>query len=145
MKCPFCFHTTSRVTDKRATIRDTIRRRRECKKCKKRFTTYERADTLILVIKKDGRRERFDREKLLRGIQKACEKRKVSIEQINQAVRQVEAKIKLARGNEIKSKKIGEEVMKSLKKLDKVAYIRFASVYKDFTDAKDFQKELEGL
>lgn len=145
MRCPFCFNTTFKVTDKRMSLNDTIRRRRECKKCKKRFTTYERAEIPTLVIKKDGRREKFDREKLLMGIQKACEKRKVSVEKIEQIVNHIETRIKLSHGNEVKTKKIGEEVMNALKKLDKVAYIRFASVYKDFTDAKDFEKELEGL
>jgi transcriptional repressor NrdR len=144
MKCPFCKAETE-VTDKRDSENET-RRRRECLKCKKRFTTYERFEVRDLrVIKKDGRRENFDPEKIKKGIVKACEKRPVSLEKIDLVVNEIENKLKASNKKEIKSEVIGEMIMKALKKLDKVAYIRFASVYREFKDVGDFKKELRGL
>ncbi|MCL6500961.1 MAG: transcriptional regulator NrdR [Candidatus Pacearchaeota archaeon] len=142
MICPYCSGDT-RVLDKRDTA-DITRRRRECLKCKKRFTTYERVETNIRVIKKDKRREPFDRQKLLLGLMKACEKRPVSQETIEKAVAEIEAKIR-GYGPEVPSKFIGELVMKHLKKMDKVAYIRFASVYREFQDIGDFKKTIKEL
>ena len=147
MKCPYCFHKETKVVDKRETEDlDVTRRRRECLKCKKRFTTYERVESLdLIIIKKDGRREAFDREKLKRGIIKACEKRPVSYEQIENFVDKLEAELRKLKSKEISSKLIGEKVINALKKLDKIAYIRFASVYRSFADVTDFQKELKEL
>jgi len=147
MKCPYCFHEETKVIDKRETGElDITRRRRECLKCKKRFTTYERVESLdLIVIKKDGRREAFDREKLRRGIVKACEKRPVSYEQIETLINKLEAELRKQKSKEIPSKMIGEKLMTMLKKLDKIAYIRFASVYRSFADVTDFQKELKEL
>jgi transcriptional repressor NrdR len=140
MKCLYCDGET-RVTDKRESPEGT-RRRRECLKCKKRFTTYERPEQKnIMIVKKDGRREKFTKEKLKTGLMKACEKRDVSIEKIDRTVSEIEEKLR-SRGKEVKSDMIGKLVMNKLKKLDKVAYIRFASVYKDFKDIKDFKDEL---
>ena len=138
MNCPFCSHQETKVTDKRDSG-DAIRRRRECLKCERRFTTYENIELDISVIKKDGRREQFNREKLKSGIIKACEKRPVSRELIEQMVREIEEKL-VKKGGEIESRTIGELVMKSLKKIDKVAYIRFASVYREFDDVDDFKE-----
>lgn len=144
MRCPFCKSETQ-VTDKRDSENET-RRRRECLKCKKRFTTYERFEVRDLrVIKKDGRRESFDPEKVKRGLMRACEKRPVSLEKIEQSVRDIENKLKNSNKKEIKSQVIGEMIMKELKKLDKVAYIRFASVYREFQDVNDFKKEIKDL
>ncbi|MCX8193881.1 MAG: transcriptional regulator NrdR [Candidatus Pacearchaeota archaeon] len=144
MKCPYCSENT-KVVDKRDS-QDITRRRREClnKKCKKRFTTYERIETNVKVIKKDKRREPFSREKLLIGINKACEKRPISQEAIEKAVNEIESKVR-AYGPEIPSKVIGELVMKALKKLDKVAYVRFASVYREFQDVSDFKRTINEL
>lgn len=143
MRCIFCGNSETKVIDKRD-IKDNTRRRRECLKCKKRFTTYERAEDLsLIVIKKDGRREQFDKEKLKKGILKACEKRAVSIEKIDKLVDKIESSLRKLKAKEIKSSIIGEKVIKELKKLDKVAYIRFASVYKEFKDVNDFKKELK--
>lgn len=145
MNCIFCGGET-KVTDKRDSDGET-RRRRECLKCKKRFTTYERAEELnIIVIKKDKRREPFSKEKLRAGIMRACEKRPIETEKIDKILNEIEMKIReKMKGKEVSSKEIGELVMKALKKLDKVAYIRFASVYHDFKDAKDFKKEIKEL
>lgn len=122
------------------------RRRRECLKCEKRFTTYERIETSnILVVKKDGKREQFDRDKLKRGMMKACEKTPVSADKIEEALNEIEAKIVANESGEVKSAELGELVMRKLKKLDKVAYIRFASVYKEFADLESFQDELKKL
>lgn len=147
MKCPYCFHEETKVVDKRETEDlDVTRRRRECLKCKKRFTTYERVESLdLIIIKKDGRREAFDREKLKRGIIKACEKRPISYEQIENFVDKIEAELRKLKSKEVPSKLIGEKVINGLKKLDKIAYIRFASVYRSFADVTDFQKELKDL
>ena len=136
MKCPFCQSIDTKVVDKRE-IEDNVvtRRRRECLNCEKRFTTYERIEmSNILVIKKDGKREQFDREKVKKGIIRACEKRNVSMEEIDKVVQDLEQKLRNMESTEVKSKVIGEFIMKILKKIDKVAYIRFASVYKDFED-----------
>ncbi len=142
MRCPYCSGNT-RVLDKRDT-EEITRRRRECLKCKKRFTTYEKIETKLRVIKKDQRREAFDREKLLLGVMKACEKRPVSQELIEKTVAEIEAKIR-GYGPEVPSKVIGELVMKKLKKVDKIAYIRFASVYRQFQDVGDFRKTIKEL
>lgn len=145
MKCPYCSNTTLRVTDKRPSS-DGIRRRRECLKCKKRFTTHEKIDSLeFYVIKKDNKREKFEREKLERGINKAFEKRPVSKEAIDKMINEIEEQLRKKGKKEIKSSIIGELVMKKIKKLDNVAYIRFASVYRDFQDIKDFKKEISEL
>lgn len=145
MHCPFCGYKETQVTDKRDSENET-RRRRECSKCKKRFTTYEKFEVKDLrVIKKDGRRENFDPEKIKKGISRACEKRPVSLEKIEQVVREIENKLKNSNKKEIKSQIIGELIMKELKKLDEVAYIRFASVYRNFKDIGDFKKELKEL
>lgn len=144
MLCPYCLNEESKVIDKRD-AQEIIRRRRECLKCTKRFNTresVERAD--LRVIKKDGTREEFDREKIKRGILRACEKRPVSDEIIDKMLIKIEEKIR-KRGNDVKTGFIGETVSKELKKIDKVAYIRFASVYKDFADLDDFRKEIKGL
>jgi len=142
MQCVFCGNET-KVLDKRTTS-DVTRRRRECLKCKKRFTTYERADISLAVVKKDGRREPFSREKVLSGILKACEKRPVSRQQIEEIVDGIENELRKI-SDEVPSKKIGELVMKHLKKLDKVAYIRFASVYRSFDDITLFTEEVKSL
>lgn len=144
MRCPFC-NAETKVTNKRDSKEGT-RRRRECLKCKRRFTTYEKIEIANLrVIKKDGRRETFDSEKIKKGIIKACEKRPVSLEKIDVMVREIENKIAESNKKEVRSATIGEMVMKALKKLDKVAYIRFASVYREFKDVSDFKKEIRGL
>jgi transcriptional repressor NrdR len=141
MKCPFCGAET-KVTNKRDSEGET-RRRRECLKCQKRFTTYEKIEADIRVIKKDDTREAFDVEKIKRGILRACEKRPVSLEKINRVVQNIEDKLKSSNKKEIKSGTIGEVIMKELKKLDKIAYIRFASVYREFKDISDFKKEIK--
>ena len=145
--CPFCSHDFTRVIDKReGSSGKTTRRRRECQKCGRRFTTFERIETLdLLIIKKDGRREIFDRLKLRSGIIKSCEKRPVSAEEIERIVDEVEAELRKINVSEVSSKKIGELVIKRLKKLDEIAYIRFASVYRQFADLSDFEKELTKL
>lgn len=147
MKCPFCPSIETKVVDKRETEEQSItRRRRECLKCAKRFTTYERIEmSNILVIKKDGKREQFDREKVKKGIIKACEKRNVSMEDIDNIINDIEQKLRNLETTEVKSSLIGEFVVKRLKKLDKVAYIRFASVYKDFEDIESFKEAIEQL
>ena len=147
MKCPFCTHKEDKVVDSReATAGDLIRRRRECLKCKRRFTTYERIDEIpYMIIKKDGRRERFERQKLLQGLLKACEKRPIPIPKIEALVEEVEAFVHDSENRERTSTEIGEMLMNRLKKLDKVAYVRFASVYLDFKDVKEFLNELKGL
>ncbi len=147
MICPFCSNEKTRVTDKRETGGGTVtRRRRECSECGKRFTTYERMEALDLyLIKKDGRREPYDRQKLRMGMLKACEKRPISQETINKITDKIENELKQLKSVEVKSNIVGEKVMRELKKLDKVAYIRFASVYREFADITDFQKELTGL
>mgnify|MGYP001611821345 CR=1 FL=1 len=145
MRCPYCGSKRTQVVDKRDRL-DTTRRRRECLKCKKRFTTYERIEEVnLIIIKKDLRREPFNREKLKGGIIKACEKRPVSIEKIGIIVNDIENQLRNQKTTEIKSGFIGELVMKRLKKVDKIAYIRFASVYREFTDIASFHKEIKDL
>lgn len=142
MICPFCQHEETKVTDKRD-IDSITKRRRECLKCKKRFTTIEKVKIDLDVIKKDGRKEKFDVNKIKKGIEKALEKRPVDSEKIEEFVSEVESKIyKISKGKEVSSLKIGEIVMNKLKSLDKVAYIRFASVYREFADLDDFKKEI---
>lgn len=147
MNCPFCNSSKTRVVDKREVGSGTItRRRRECQDCGKRFTTYERVENIdIYVIKKDGRREPYDRNKLRIGICKACEKRPISQDKIDEIVDNIEGSLRRLRSIEVRSQEIGERVMEELKRLDKVAYIRFASVYREFADVTDFQKELKEL
>ena len=147
MKCPFCAHLDDKVIDSReARTGDLIRRRRECLKCSRRFTTYERIDEIpYMVIKKDGRREKFDRQKILQGLLKACEKRPVPVGKLEAIVDQAESFVSEAVDRERTTTEIGELLMAQLKKLDKVAYVRFASVYLDFKDVKEFMDELKGL
>lgn len=147
MICPFCAHDVTKVIDKRegASGKET-RRRRECLKCSRRFTTFERVETLdLLIVKKDGKREIFDRGKIRSGIIKSCEKRPISAESIEKVVDEIEAELRKNSANEVPSKLVGELVTKKLKKLDKIAYIRFASVYRQFADIGDFEKELAKL
>lgn len=144
MLCPFCSHPETKVTDKRDVGR-IARRRRECLKCEKRFSTHEAVELSELrVIKKDGRKEDFDYNKIKRGVMRACEKRPVDEATIEKMMSSIEQKLR-KRGTFVKSSLIGELVSKELKKLDKVAYIRFASVYRDFADISDFKKEIKDL
>jgi transcriptional repressor NrdR len=144
MICPFCLHEETKVVDKRDNESIT-RRRRECLKCKKRFSTLEKVEIVALrVVKKDGRREEFDREKVRKGIERACEKRPISAEEIDKMLASIEEKLRKM-GKEVKSTAIGELVSRELKKADKVAYIRFASVYRDFRDVGDFKKEIKEI
>jgi len=147
VKCPFCSHLDDKVIDSReARTGDLIRRRRECLKCGRRFTTYERIDEIpYMVIKKDGRRERFDRQKILQGLLKSCEKRPVPTAKLEAMVDEVERAVQEAKERELTTQELGELLMVRLKKIDKVAYVRFASVYMDFKDVKEFMNELKGL
>lgn len=147
MKCPFCQNTGSSVVDSRdSKDGETIRRRRECDACGKRFTTYERVEELLpMIVKKDGRREPFDRMKVLNGIQKACEKRPVSRADVEAVVDRIEREIQEMGEKEILAKEVGERIMRALHDLDHVAYVRFASVYRDFKDVNQFMDELKGL
>ena len=147
MKCPFCSHLHDKVVDSRESKEgDAIRRRRECLACERRFTTYERIDEVpYMVIKKDGRREKFDRQKVLGGLLKACEKRPVSMPKLSELVNQVESKVSDSPDREISTTDIGEFLMDSLRELDKIAYVRFASVYRDFQDEEAFLNELKNL
>lgn len=147
MNCPFCNYVNSKVVDSRPTDEGTsIRRRRECEQCKKRFTTYEKIEEIsVMVVKKDGTREYFNREKVLKGILKSCEKRPVSIELMEKAVFEIEKDIMNSMVREIKSEEIGNLVMEKLKKLDEVSYVRFASVYRQFKDIESFMEELENI
>lgn len=146
MKCPYCHHIETKVTDSRDTGVFSIRRRRECLDCGKRFTTYEYVETQPLyVVKKDGRREKFDRNKIKNGILKAIEKRPVNYSKVEEIIDKIEEKIRRNASEEINSKDIGEYVMESLKELDHVAYIRFASVYRSFTDVSSFEEEIKNL
>jgi transcriptional repressor NrdR len=145
MRCPYCNSSESKVTNKRDSGSES-RRRRECLKCEKRFTTYERVELDLNVIKKDGRRQKFLRDKLTEGIVKNLQKRPFSSEEIDRIVDDVEARIyRIAKDKDIASSKIGEFVMAKLKKVDKVAYIRFAAVYRDFADIEEFREELRKL
>ncbi|MEK6962851.1 MAG: transcriptional regulator NrdR [Nanoarchaeota archaeon] len=145
MQCPFCANPDTKVTETREADEEVTRRRRECLRCEKRFTTYERVELNLMVIKKNGSRTAFDRTKVKNGFVKACEKRPISQERIEQAVDEIETKLRNKGKSEISSHDIGEEVMKSLKRLDQVAYVRFASVYREFTDLSSFQNELKSL
>lgn len=147
MKCPFCGTLKEKVVDSReAREGDVVRRRRECLKCHRRFTTYERIDEIpYMVIKKDGRRERFDRGKVLAGLLRACEKRPVPMQKLEALVNEVEAFVADAPNRERRSSEVGELIMTRLRSLDKVAYVRFASVYLDFKDIKEFMEGLRHL
>lgn len=147
MKCPYCNYYDTAVLDSRdSEDLGSIRRRRECLKCEKRFTTYERVDIVdLIVLKKDGRREQFDRKKLLTGMLKATEKRPVTMDQIEKACDEIERELRQRQSIEIPSPDMGEIVMNKLKKLDEVAYIRFASVYRSFDDLETFEKEVKSL
>ena len=147
MKCPFCGHQEDKVVDSRASSDGmAIRRRRECLKCDKRFTTYEHVEEQpLMVIKKDGRREPFDRHKLLAGLVKACEKRPVSMEALEGLVDELERELSQQFEREAPSREIGERVMRKLHALDPVAYVRFASVYREFKDVEQFMRELKEL
>lgn len=147
MKCPYCSHLDDKVVDSReGRVGDLIRRRRECLRCRKRFTTYERIDEIpYMVIKKDGRREKFDRHKILQGLLRACEKRPVPTARLEALVDEAEGYVNEAPQRERTTAEVGELLMVRLKKLDKVAYVRFASVYLDFKDVKEFMAELKGL
>ena len=147
MRCPFCDDLENRVIDSRLSKEgEVIRRRRECLKCQRRFTTYERIEEFLpMVVKKDGRREPFDRLKILSGLKKACEKRPVSIQTLEEVTGRIEKKIQEMGETEIPSKVVGEEVMRELRELDQVAYVRFASVYQEFKDVNQFMSELKDL
>ncbi len=147
MRCPFCGHLEDKVIDSRTSREgDAIRRRRECLKCKKRFTSYERVEEILpLVIKKDGRREPFERNKILTGLKKACEKRPVGIDILEGVADSIEKRVISLGVKEIPSSWIGENVMSHLKELDKVAYVRFASVYRQFKDIDELMKEVKSL
>ncbi len=147
MKCPYCNYEETQVIDSRDTENlEATRRRRECTKCNKRFTTYERLEEAdIVVVKKDGKRERFERQKVINGILKACEKRPISLEKIEKLVDDVESDLRKRDSVEVESRVIGNLVMKKLKSIDKVAYIRFASVYMGFEDLGRFEEELDKL
>lgn len=147
MKCPFCGDIEDKVIDSRQSPEgDVIRRRRECLKCQRRFTTYEHVEkSSAMILKKDGRREPFDKNKVLSGIVKACEKRPVSMEKMQQMVDEVERSLENKYEKEIPSKEIGEVIMRELQKIDDVAYVRFASVYREFKDVNQFMSELSHL
>jgi len=147
MKCPYCGYKEDKVVDSRATSEESaVRRRRECLKCGKRFTTYEYVEEVsLMVIKKDGRREPFDRKKILAGVMRACEKRPVSVEKMGEIITQVERSIQKKSDREVPSCRIGELIMEKLKSLDDVAYVRFASVYRQFKDVGQFMEELKDI
>ncbi|HHL40898.1 MAG TPA: transcriptional repressor NrdR [Deltaproteobacteria bacterium] len=147
MKCPFCGHIEDKVIDSRLSQDgDATRRRRECLRCSKRFTTYERVEELLPhVIKKDGTRELFDRTKILKGLRKACEKRPVAMDAVEEAIDRVEMRFVGSGEREVSSAAIGEAVMEELRGLDEVAYVRFASVYREFRDINEFMRELKDL
>jgi len=147
MKCPFCGHIEDKVVDSRESREgDSIRRRRECLKCERRFTSYERIDEIpYMVIKKDGRREPFNRDKVMAGLLRACEKRPVSTAKLEAIVNAIESYVQASPERERPTAKIGEMIMRRLKDLDKVAYVRFASVYLEFQDVSEFMNELKGL
>jgi len=147
MNCPFCGHKEDKVIDSRESKEgDVVRRRRQCLGCERRFTTYERSDEIpYMVVKKDGRREKFDRQKVLNGLLKACEKRPVAMPKLAEVVDTVEATLADNPEREISTTEIGEMLMEHLKNLDKIAYVRFASVYRDFQDVEAFLNELKNL
>ncbi len=147
MKCPFCGHPEDKVVDSRESKEgESIRRRRECLKCEKRYTTYERIDEIpYMVVKKDGRREKFDRQKVLNGLLRACEKRPIPMGKLEQIVNEAETFVIDSPERERRTSEVGELIMNRLRKYDKVAYVRFASVYLDFKDVKEFMDELKHL
>lgn len=146
MQCPYCNHTESKVLETRESEEDITRRRRECLKCQRRFTTYEQVElTNITVIKRNGKRTAFDKQKVIRSIKLACQKRPIEQETIEDIATKIEAKLRSSMKKDITSRQIGELVLRYLKKLDQVAYIRFASVYRDFQDLETFKSELEKL
>ncbi len=147
MKCPFCGHVKDKVVDSRESgAGDAIRRRRECLECGRRFTSYERIEEIpYLVVKKDGRREAFDRNKLMAGLHRACEKRPVSAKALESIVDEIETALQDSPEREIEARAIGERVMERLREMDKVAYVRFASVYRQFEDVEEFMAELRDL
>ena len=147
MRCPYCENPDTKVIDSRPTEEGhAIRRRRGCEKCGKRFTTYEKVEeTILMIVKKDGRREAFDRNKVMNGIVKACEKRHVPVAEMERVVNEIERGLNNMMEKEVESTFIGELVMEKLKELDEVAYVRFASVYRQFTDVNTFVKEIEKL
>ena len=146
MQCPYCTYKESKVLDSRHTDEKSIRRRRECESCKKRFTTYEKIETMpLMVIKKDNTREYFDASKLKRGIIRSCEKRPVSMEVIDEMVLDIENEVNRLYQEELETKKIGDMVMKRLKDIDEVSYVRFASVYRQFKDIDTFAQELKNI
>lgn len=147
MRCPFCSHIEDKVVDSRmAKEGEAIRRRRECLGCKRRFTTYERVDEILpMVIKKDGRREPFDRAKILAGLKRACEKRPISMATLETVADQIEKRIQERGEAEVPCRVVGEEVMAALHQIDQVAYVRFASVYREFKDVEQFMDEVKGL
>jgi transcriptional repressor NrdR len=147
MICPFCGHREDKVIDSRESKEgDVVRRRRECLKCERRFTTYERSDEIpYMVIKRDGRREKFDRQKVLEGLLKACQKRPVPMGKLAEIVNEVESNLADSQDREMPTTAIGELVMERLRAIDKIAYVRFASVYRDFQDVEAFLKELKGF
>lgn len=147
MKCPYCGYSEDKVVDSRGSAKnDSIRRRRECLKCQRRFTTYEHIEEIpLMVIKKNGQREPFDRNKLTSGILKACEKRPVSVSKIENLVDNIERYLQRKHDKEVKSSQIGEMVMNKLHETDQVAYVRFASVYREFKDITEFMKELKSI
>lgn len=147
MKCPYCDHQESKVIDSRESKKGlSIRRRRECLACRRRFTTYEKIEEIpYMVVKKDGSRQPFDSQKLLRGLLKACEKRPIPIKKVEEIVEEIESKLHERADKEIRSSEIGQYVMERLRELDKVAYVRFASVYREFRDVSEFKRELETL
>lgn len=147
MKCPFCNYHDTKVVDSRPTEDGAVvRRRRQCMSCKERLTTYEKIEQIpIIIIKKDGNREQYDRNKVIGGIVRACEKRPVSMDRMEEIADDIESKLHSSMDKEIKSDKVGELVMEALEKTDKVAYVRFASVYKDFRDIDSFYQELDHI
>jgi transcriptional repressor NrdR len=147
VKCPFCSHVESKVIDSRVgAAGDVTRRRRECERCARRFTTYERVEEIMpLVVKKDGRRETFDRQKILFGLRKACDKRAVSLDQLEAILDGVERELLDTGEREVTAQRVGERVMQELRKVDEVAYVRFASVYRSFRDIDEFRAELESI
>jgi transcriptional repressor NrdR len=147
LRCPFCRNLDDRVIDSRLSKDgELIRRRRECSHCQRRFTTYERVEeTLPLVIKKDGRREVFDRGKMMNGLQKACEKRPISVTVLEKLIERIEQRLQESGEREILSREIGEQIMQELQSLDEVAYVRFASVYRSFKDVNEFTNQVKEL
>ncbi|RLB89601.1 MAG: transcriptional regulator NrdR [Deltaproteobacteria bacterium] len=147
MKCPYCTNLNTRVVDSRpGKVEYEVRRRRECQICSQRFTTYERVEQApVMIVKKDGRREAFDRDKVLRGIQKACEKRAISVNLLEEIVEMIEQSLRESNDREVSAKVVGEKIIQALKGVDDVAYVRFASVYREFKDVADFIQELKGL